>query len=158
MQNWIIWFNLHRFEFIEKQHQEGSYEIIPVVATQEPLFSFLSKTQLVKLRSKAMRTGFWFKKLLRIDRALIDLTIMVADTVHSTILAKNLSTILGKLNGLRASNFSDSFREIGLQLANKLSLLAQQWGNRNARSWPSDSNFANFLAMMHTNRHKTYKT
>ena len=131
---------------------------MPAAATQELLPNFLSNTQLVKLRSKAIRAGVWFKNLLRIDRALIDLTIIVANTVHSIILAKSLNTVLEKLKGLFASSFPNSFREVGLRLANKLSMLAQQWGNQSAKTWSSDPDFVRFLAMMHVNEHKTYKT
>lgn len=131
---------------------------MPATATQELLPNFLSNTQLVKLRSKAIRAGVWFKNLLRIDRALIDLTIIVANTVHSVILVISLNIVLEKLKGLFASSFPNSFREVGLRLANKLSLLAQQWGNHSAKTWSSDPDFVRFLAMMHVNEHKTYKT
>ena len=105
-----------------------------------------------------MRAGVYFKTLLRIDRALVDLTIMVTSTVTSIALAKRLLVILGKLNGVIASSFLSSYREAGANLAQKLSLLAQQWGNIGAKNWPSDFGFVNFLAVMHGNEHKTYKT
>ena len=42
-------------------------------ASQDNAFSFIDKTQLIKLKLKAMRAGVWFRALPRIDRALIDL-------------------------------------------------------------------------------------
>ena len=129
-----------------------------VTATQEKVPSFLSKAPLMKLRLKAIRAGVWFRALPRIDRVLVDLTIMVTSTVHSVILAKSLLVICRKLDGLVAGRFSSFFREVGLRLAQKLSLLAQQWGNICAKSWPFDSNFVKFLAVMHANERKTYKT
>ena len=129
-----------------------------VTATQEKVPSFLSKAPLMKLRLKAIRAGVWFRALPRIDRVLVDLTIMVTSTVHSVILAKSLLAICRKLNGLVAGRFSSFFREVGLRLAQKLSLLAQQWGNHSAKTWSSDPDFVRFLAMMHVNEHKTYKT
>ena len=129
-----------------------------VTATQEKVPSFLSKTPLMKLRLKAIRAGVWFRALPRIDRVLVDLTIMVTSTVHSVILAKSLLVICRKLDGLVAGRFSSFFREVGLRLAYKLSMLAQQWGNQSAKTWSSDPDFVRFLAMMHVNEHKTYKT
>ena len=129
-----------------------------VTATQKKVPSFLSKAPLMKLRLKAIRAGVWFRALPRIGRVLVDLTIMVTSTVHSVILAKSLLVVCRKLDGLVAGRFSSFFREVGLRLAQKLSLLAQQWGNHSAKTWSSDPDFVRFLAMMHVNEHKTYKT
>ena len=131
---------------------------MPITATQEIISSFLSKTRLVKVKSKAIRAGVWFKALRRIDRALVDLTIMVTSTITSVTLAKRLLVILGKLNGDIVGSFLTSNREFGANLAQKLSLLARQWGNIEAKKWPSDYGFVNFLAVMHGNERKTYKT
>ena len=51
---------------------------------QDGSSSFLNRTQLMKLRLKAMRAGVWFKALPRIDRVLVDLTIKVAENIRST--------------------------------------------------------------------------
>ena len=53
------------------------------------VFCFLDKKQLVNLKTKAMRSGAWFKALQRIDRVLFDLTIRVVDTIRSAKLAKS---------------------------------------------------------------------
>ncbi len=112
----------------------------------------------MKIRSKAIRAGVWFRTLLRIDRALVDLTIMVTSTIASTTLANRLLVILGKLNRDIAGSFLSSNHEVGASLAQKFSLLAQQWGNIYAKNWPFDTAFVNFLAVMHGNEHKTYRT
>jgi hypothetical protein len=121
-------------------------------------FSFLNKTQLIKLRSKAMRAGVWFKALPRIDRALIDLTIKVARSVRSTTLARNLLAITRKLEGLLESSLLRAFRGVAHKLAQKLSLIARKWGNNSAKNWDSDISFIRFLAVMHINESKTFKT
>ncbi len=112
----------------------------------------------MRLRLKAMRAGVWFRRLPRIDRVLVDLTIRVVDNIHSITLAKSLLTIIRKMEGYLESNLSRALREIGLPLAQKLSLAAQKWGNLTAKNWPTDSNFVNFLTVMHINIRKTYKT
>jgi hypothetical protein len=48
-------------------------------------------------------------------------------------------------------------REIGLPLAQKISLMAQKLGNISASGWVFDSSFAVFLALMHINNVKIFK-
>jgi hypothetical protein len=116
--------------------------------------SFLNKAQLIKLRLKAVRAGVWFRALPRIDRVLVDLTIRVASSIRSVTLAKNILVVVRKLEGFLESSLSRALREVGFPLAQKLSLVAQTWGNISAESWSSDSSFAFFLAVLHVNNHK----
>jgi hypothetical protein len=113
---------------------------------------FLNRTQLIKIKVKAIRAGVWFKALPRIDRVLVDLTIKVAENIRSTYLAKSIFAIVSKLEGLLESSILKSMRVIGRPLAEKLSLIAQKWGNASAKNWATDSSFVFFLAVMHTNR------
>ena len=126
-------------------------------APQDNAFSFLDKTQLVKLKLKAMRAGVWFRALPRIDRVLVDLTIKVTSNVRSVTLAKCILSITRKLEGLLESKFVRAIREIGFSIARKLSLFAQKWGNVVAKSWVSDVGFARFLAVMNLNEPKLFK-
>ena len=112
---------------------------------------FLSSTQLLKLKTKAMRAGVWFRALPRIDRVLVDLTIKVAENIHSVSLAKSIFAVVGKLEGLLESKVLKSLRLVGRPLAEKTSLTAQNWGNVSAKNWATDFSFAFFLAVMHTN-------
>jgi hypothetical protein len=130
---------------------------VPEIAPQDYAFSFLDKTQLVKLKLKAMRAGVWFRALPRIDRVLVDLTIKVASNVRSVALAKCILSIMRKLEGLLESKFVRAIREIGFSIACKLSLFAQKWGNIVAKSWVSDVRFARFLAVMNLNEPKLFK-
>jgi hypothetical protein len=113
---------------------------------------FLNRAQLMKLRQKAIRAGVWFRALPRIDRVLVDLTIKVAENIRSTHLAKSIFAVVGKLEGLLESSVLKSLRLIGRPLAEKTSSIAQKLGNVSAGAWASDSSFAFFLAVMHTNR------
>ena len=126
-------------------------------APQDNAFSFLDKTQLVKLKLKAMRAGVWFRALPRIDRVLVDLTIKVTSNVRSVTLAKCILSITRKLEGLLESKLVRAIREIGFSIACKLSLFAQKWGNILAKSWVSDMRFARFLAVMNLNEPKLFK-
>ena len=131
---------------------------MPKTESRRKTFGFLNKTQLVKLRLKAMRAGVWFRALPRIDRVLVDLTIRVASSIRSTTLAKNLLAVTRKLEGLLETSLLRAFRDVGVRLAQKLSLVAQKWGNTSAKTWASDVPFVKFLAVMHINAPKTFKT
>jgi hypothetical protein len=131
---------------------------MPKTMLQEIASSFLTKTHLIKLKLKAIRAGVWFRALPRIDRALVDLTIKVANNIRSATLSKNLLAVTKKLEGFLENSLSRAFREVGLPLAQKLSLLARKWGNASSKNWVNDSAFAFFLAVMHINKPKAFKT
>jgi hypothetical protein len=112
---------------------------------------FIGKEQLIKLKLKAMRAGVWFRALPRIDRVLVDLTIKVVRSIRSSSLANSLLSVVRKLEGLLESKFARAVREIGFSLTCKLSLLAQKWGNKAAKTWAGDEDFARYLAVMKLN-------
>jgi hypothetical protein len=120
-------------------------------------FPMLRRKRLLKLKLKAIRCRVWFRALSRIDRVLVDLTIRVADVVHSSRLAEALFSVVKKLEDGLEGRFSRSLKEVGFPLARKLSLLAQKWGNDLARNWMSDMSFAKFLAIMHINNSRVFK-
>ena len=118
----------------------------------------IGRAQLIKLKLKAMRTGAWFRNLRKIDRALIDLTIMVThDNIRSVALANNIISVMKKLETLSESSLRRIVDEVGYPLAQKASSLAQKWGNQSANKWRSDSSFASFLAILSINEPKTFK-
>jgi len=83
---------------------------------------------------------------------LVDLTIEVADSIRSKYLTKSILNVMGKLEGLLQSSIARSLRAVGRPLAEKLSLIGQQWGNASAKNWATDSSFAFFLAVTHTHK------
>ena len=117
---------------------------------------FLKKAQLLKLKLKAMRSGVWFRALPRIDRALVDLTLKVAGTVRSFILAKSILAVVTKLESVMESRFLRAVKEIGFSIARRLGLIAQRWGNVAAKDWDSDVGFAKYLAAMSINEPKLF--
>ena len=143
----------YRKAFRVHQPSNGLFGCIIItleIASQNSASSFLNRTQLLKLKFKAMRAGVWFTALPRIDRVLVDLTIKVAENIRSTRLAKSIFAVVGKLEGLLESSVLKSLRLIGRPLAEKISLIAQKWGNASAKAWATDQSFAFFLAVMHT--------
>jgi ribosome maturation protein Sdo1 len=121
------------------------------------IFRFLDKKQLVNMKTKAMRSGAWFKTLQRIDRALLDLTIRVVDNIRSAKLAKSIYALTRKLEDAIKNGFSSRLRTIGLPLAQQISFAAQKLGNISAGEWASDSSFVIFLAVMHINNVKIFR-
>jgi hypothetical protein len=113
--------------------------------------SALTRRDLTSLRSRALRRGSWFRVLGKVERALVDLTIKVVDQVRSPVLYKALVSIVKKLESASDNRVSRAIRTVGFPCAQKLSLLAQKWGNKSAQNWMFDLSFARFIAIMHIN-------
>jgi len=128
------------------------------IASQRKTSNIIGRTQLVKLKVRAIRAGAWFRNLRKIDRALIDLTIMVThDNVRSVALANNIISVMKKLEGFSERSLRRIVKEVGFPLAQKASSFAQKWGNQSANEWRFDSSFAVFLAILSINEPKTFK-
>ena len=111
----------------------------------------LTKGMLAKIRMRAIRRGIWFRVLNRLERAGIDLTIRVVEKVRSSVLTKMLTSIVKKLSEAMESKVARMMREVGCSLAQKMSLIAQKWGNKSAVKWAADSSFIRYLAVTHMN-------
>src|SRR3990170_5421403 len=122
---------------------------MPEIVFQKKAPNVIGRAQLIKLKLKAMRTGAWFRSLRKIDRALIDLAIMVThNNIRSYTLAKNITSVMEKLERISESSLRRIVREVGFPLAQKASSFAQKWGNESASEWRFDLSFANFLAIL----------
>ena len=109
-------------------------------------YSLLSKTSLLRLKTKALRHRVWFHALSRMERGLLDLTMKWVDQVKSTKLANILDEILAKL--LMAMNHDIlGALQRGCALARRISEWASVWGNSAAREWGSDPSFQKALGL-----------
>ena len=113
--------------------------------------AYFSVGKLAKVKQFALRRKVWFRSLSRVERGVFDLTIKYVDSVKSSLLAKVLTAILEKLQFASASFVDRVARSFGCALARKAAGLAAGFGNRSARAWASDADFARFLAVMHLN-------
>ena len=127
------------------------------VSVSKGFFEVLKSESLRRLKVRAMRRGIWFKLLNRLDRALYSLTMKVTNVVRSGKLARLLFPIVDELMKCLENRFSLVLKQIGYPLAQKLSLIAQGWGNLLADKWVVDSSFARFLAIMYVNNSGVYK-
>ncbi len=111
----------------------------------------IRKRMLVRLRVRALRRRVWFRVLDRLERASVELTIKVVDTVRSPTLARMLLSVVAKLANAMESPVARMMREVGSALAEKASQIAQQWGHRSAHQWKADLRFIRYLAVMQMN-------
>jgi len=111
----------------------------------------LSRRALARLRLRAIRRGVWFRDLRDVERKLLDLTIVVVERVRSVRLARVVSVIVEKLLDAVESRFSRLVRMRGRGLAEKLSQVAQGWGNLSAVHWADDLGFVEYLAVASVN-------
>ncbi len=109
------------------------------------------RVALSRLRLRALRSGAWFRALRRIDRVLVDVTLIVSTEVHSTRLMKALSTVVSRLEEALGGSVLRAIAKVGFELARKVSLIGQRLGNVTARGWATDVCFARFLAVMSLN-------
>ena len=112
----------------------------------------LSRKALARLRLRAIRRGVWFRELKVSERKLLELVIRIVGKVQSRILAKVLFGIVSKLLEAMEGEVARLMRMKGRKLAQRLSYIAQVWGNRSAVKWASDLGFVKFLAICHMNR------
>lgn len=115
------------------------------------LSNIISIGGLVKVRRMAKRKGVWFRVLGSVERGIVDLTISYVKGIRSAKLAKIVTAIIIKLMEALESHVEKMVRTIGRSTAEKLSQMAQRWGNRLAHRWGEDEGFARYLAVMHIN-------
>ena len=111
----------------------------------------LTRGEIVKIKIKAVRRGVWFRALTRAERACLDLAVMVVERVRSRLLGKVLFSVLKKLEETMESQVGCLMREVGGNLAKKLSKIAQAWGNESAVNWAEDSGFKRYLTVTYMN-------
>ena len=80
------------------------------------------------------------------------LVIRVTHRIRSFFLARLISGIVEKLLEALESEIAQLMRTFGRGLAQKLSGIAQSWGNRSAERWPQDSGFIQYLTIMNLNK------
>ena len=110
-----------------------------------------TKNDLVRFRSRALKWGVWFQALGTVERTLLNLAIRTVHRVRNRVLYKALVSIANRLNDSFDHRVSPTIRMIDFPCAQKLSLLAQNWGNTCARNWMFDLSFVRFMVITHAN-------
>ncbi|MFQ5836396.1 MAG: hypothetical protein ACE5HG_00915 [Candidatus Bathyarchaeia archaeon] len=117
----------------------------------------LTRVELTKIKVRALRRGLWFRVLSKVERASIDLTIKIVDRVRSSFLARVLASIIEKLLDAMESKVARLMREVGQNLARKLSGTAQSWGNKLAHQWETDPGFVQYLTINYMNTPASFR-
>jgi hypothetical protein len=81
----------------------------------------------------------------------MDLVIRLVDRVHSRLLAKVILSVVKKLEEAMEGRVYRLMREVGPDLAKKLSKIAGQWGNASAVRWAEDLGFIRYLTISYLN-------
>jgi len=116
----------------------------------------LTREGLERVKKRALRFKAWFK-LDRFERAAIDLTIRVVERVRNSTLAQVILRIVDKLRQWLKPSLKERALNIGRPLAEKVSRIAQAWGNRKAKAWANDSNFIFYLGISWLNTSIIYR-
>ena len=115
------------------------------------LLSPVSVTQIFTSKKIALRRGVWYRVLNIVERGILDLTARYVAIIKSAKLAKIVSAILEKLKLASEGVVDRLVRTVGFSLAEKVSRIAQSWGNRIAVNWSKDADLARYLTVMKLN-------
>jgi len=113
--------------------------------------SAFDKSNLAKLRLRAVRSGVWFRALIKIDRVLVDLALKVVPKIQSGVLIAALTAVVKKLEAALKNKMELATEKYGFELALRAGLTAQRLGHKSSSSWAVDRSFAKFLAVMYIN-------
>ncbi len=111
----------------------------------------VSINQIVRFKKTALRRGVWYRALNLVERGILDLTARYVAVIKSAKLAKIVSAILEKQKLASEGVVDRLVRTVGFSSAEKVSRIAQSWGNRSAVSWGKDAGLARYLAVTHLN-------
>jgi len=106
----------------------------------------LTREVLVRLKTRGLRGRVWYWALDRVERGLVDLTIRWVDKVRSRKMTATLLRILEKLERALDKGMGRVLGR-GRMLAEKLSNLAVEWGNRAAFYWRFDPGYCRALGL-----------
>lgn len=128
----------------------------------------LKKGCLLRLMKRAQRGGALYRFLKASEYMFVKLVAKMTQEVRSFILAKALAPIIMKLlEALQATGWLMThvlgeveywMREAGRALAEKVSRIAQLWGNKSAHTWARDESFIRYLTVMNLSELKKRQT
>lgn len=112
---------------------------------------------LLTVRRKALRSKLWFKVLDPAERAILSLAPKCVDKIKSPKLTLAVARIIVKIKQALRSPL-DLFRsQVARPIAEKLSLIAQKWGNKSAKKWAEDPNFIKYIAIIKFNDNPIFR-
>jgi hypothetical protein len=107
-----------------------------------------SSSFLLKIRREALRKRVWFKVLDDTERALLYLVPRCMETPKNATLIDAVARIIVKIKNALKSRLANLTLQVGKPLAEKMSLVAQEWGHKTAREWAGDEGFWKYLTIV----------
>lgn len=101
----------------------------------------------MRVKSRALRQGVWFKVTSRSERSIVDLAIRCVKRIRSPVLAGFVSEIVRKISIAMGKVFLEIVNKIGGAVAERICAIAGRWGNENASDWRHESGFIRFLGV-----------
>lgn len=102
---------------------------------------------LERLRNRALRVGVYFRRLTRVERAIVDLSIKCQAKFKSKTFVKTISAIVAKILQALSNTFMAKVLRIGREMAGRASKTAQSWGNMPAAAWKDDPRFILYMGI-----------
>lgn len=112
----------------------------------------ITKQDLLKVKTRALRLNLWFKVLSRTERAIMDLTLKCVERIRSRLLEATIWNIVSKILNALNLRFLTTAERVGREIAKQLSLIAEKWGNKEASTWKLDIGFVRFLGISNLNQ------
>lgn len=106
-----------------------------------------TRQDLVRIKSRALRTKTWFRDLSKVERAIVDLTIKCVEKVRSTVLAGTISAIVDKILRSLEEAFMTRAERVGSKIAEMVCALGAKWGSSACSAWKCDKCFIRFLGV-----------
>jgi len=94
--------------------------------------NLLTRQDLVRVRTNALRQKVWFKVASTLERGIVDLTIRCVEKIKSPVLARIVSKTV---------------ENVGHKIVGRLCKIALSWGNARASTWRDDVDFVRFLGV-----------
>ncbi|MBS7633227.1 hypothetical protein KEJ15_06390 [Candidatus Bathyarchaeota archaeon] len=106
-----------------------------------------SSSFILSIRQRALRSRIWFKALNSAERAILTLAPKCVDAIKSPLLVDAVAKIIVKVAEALRSPLERFRSQVAAPLAEKISLIAQKWGNTQAKDWAFDKGFVQYLAV-----------
>jgi len=94
-----------------------------------------------RVRARAIRCGAYYRVLTKVERTIIDLSIICKAKFRSMTLSMTVARILVKLASVIPPSLIERALALGRKLAARLAMLAYAWGNERALAWAHDEAF-----------------
>lgn len=122
------------------------------------------KKFLQTLKTKSIRSNNSYYRILKTEkRRFIDAVIQTVNKIQSPLLIKALTPIalslIQAIGGIQklVGHLTYEMHTYGAPLAQKISQLAKNWGNKSAAKWASDQGFIRYLTVIEINNLPIYR-